>query len=94
MKSLGYKVVKPSHIFCDNKSVIVATCRTNMIIKKRSTALAFHITREAIAAGAVELQHVVVYYNWADFLTKAVNNCKFMPCTKGLMVPCVKAKNL
>jgi len=94
LRSMDYKVTKPSRVFCDNRSIVVAACGTNMMIKKRSTALAFHMTREAIAAGAVELQHIAGEYNWSDFLTKAVDNCKFMSCTKGLMVPCVKAKNL
>ena len=53
--SLEYKVTKSSRIFSDNKSVMIAACGTNIMIKKRSTALAFHQTREAIATGAIEL---------------------------------------
>ena len=87
-------MVKWSRILYDNKSVVISACRKNIIIKKRSTELAFHMMREAIAAGAVKLQHVAGNDNWADFLTKVVNNCKFMSCTKGLMVPSLKAKNL
>ena len=74
--------------------MVVAACGMNMMIKKRSTVLAFHQTREAITADAVELQHISSDYNWSDFLTKLVNNSKFMACTKGLIVPCMKGKNL
>ena len=77
---LGYKVVKLSSIFCDNKSMVVTICGTNMMIQKKSIALAFHITREVIATGAVELQHITSDENWADFLIKAVDNCKFILC--------------
>ena len=46
--------MKPSHIFCDNKSIVVAACGINMI-KKRSTVLVFYIMREVIAADVVKL---------------------------------------
>ena len=42
VRSLDYKVTNPSWIFYDNKSVVVAACSTNIIVKKRSTAMAFH----------------------------------------------------
>ena len=64
-----------------------------MIIKKRSTALAFHGTREAIAAGEVEIQHIPGHKNCSDFLAKTVNNVKFIACTKALIVPCSRSIN-
>jgi len=93
LRCFGYKVDNASRVFCDNKGVVLAACGMNMVIKKHSTALAFHKTREAIASGAIELQHVEGKFNWADFLTKAVDNIKFMACTRALMVPCHKAMN-
>ena len=38
--------------------MVFVACKTNMMIKKRSIVLAFHIMREAITAGAVELEHI------------------------------------
>lgn len=58
LRSMGYIVNRPSRIFYDNKGVVLAACGAYMLIKKRSTALAFHRTKEAIASGAVELQHI------------------------------------
>ena len=84
---------QPSCIFCDNKGVVLAVCSMNLVIKKRSIALAFHGTREAIASGAIELQHITSDKNWFDFLTKAVDNVKFIACTKALMVPCSRPMN-
>ena len=55
VRSLGYKVVKLSCIFYHNKSVVVVAYKTNIMIKKRSMALSFYMTMEAIVAGAVEL---------------------------------------
>ena len=55
VRFLGYKVDKPSRIFCDNKGVVVTACSINMMIKKRSIALAFHCVKEAIASGTVEI---------------------------------------
>ena len=94
VRCLSYRVTKPSCIFCNNKGVVLAACGMNMLIKKRSTALAFHRTRETIACGAIEIQHIDGASNWSDFLTKAVDNVKFMACTRALMFPCDKAKNL
>ena len=93
VRCFGCTVEEASRIFCDNKGVVLAGCGMNMLIKKRSAALAFHKTRESIAAGAIELQHIGGDKNWSDFLTKAVDNVKFMSCTKALMVPCAKAMN-
>ena len=73
-------------LFCDDKVLVLAVCCINMVIKKRSTALAFHGTREAIASGAIELQHIAGNKNWFDFLTKVVDNVKLMAYTETLMV--------
>ena len=91
VRTLGYEVEGPSRTFCNSKGVVTAACGVNMIIKKHSTALAFHRTCEAIATGTVELQHISGDSNWSDFLTKAAENFKFIYCAKGLMVPCVNA---
>ena len=56
-------------------------------------ALVFHKTREAITSVAIKQQHATGEVNWADFLTKAVDNIKFIACTWTLMVPCHKAMN-
>ena len=92
-RGLCYRVEQLSRIFCDNKGAVLAACGMNMVIKKRSTALAFHGTREAIASRAIELQHIAGDKNWSDFLAKAVDNIKFMACTKALMVPCSRPMN-
>ena len=73
--------------------MVLAGYGMSMLIKKRSAALAFHKTRESIAAGVIELKHIGRDKNWSDFLTKAVDNVKFMSSTKALMVPCSKAMN-
>ena len=49
----GYKIDHVSRIFCDNKGVILAACVTNMRIRKRSSDLELHKTREYIASGAI-----------------------------------------
>ena len=73
---------------------MVVTYSINIRIKKRSTVLAFHCEREAITLGAVEIQQISGDFNWVDLLTKVVNNCKFIACTKVLMVLYVKSKIL
>ena len=94
VRCIGYKANGPSRVFCDNKGIVLAACGVNILIKKRSTALAFHRTREAIASSVVKLQHISGDKNWSDFLTKAVNNQKFMDCARALMVSCSKVTNL
>ena len=55
VRLLGYRVDKLSQIFCDNKGAVTATHRINIMIKKYSTILAFHQTREAVTLEAMEI---------------------------------------
>ena len=64
----------------------MAMCGMNIVIKKRSTVLVFHRTREVNASGEIELQHITNNKNWSNFLTKAADNVKFMAYTKALDV--------
>ena len=83
---MEYKVDEMSRILCNNKRVILLVSSINIFIKKRSTALAFHMTIGAIIAGIAEIQHILDDRNWSDFLMKVVDNVKFMACTKTLIV--------
>ena len=52
---LGYKLNKLLRILFDNKEVVLLTWGINIVIKKRSIALAFHGTRKEIVAGTIKL---------------------------------------
>ena len=51
-------MVKPLHTCYNNRSMVITTCRRDMIFKKRSTILRFHTTKEAITTNTVKLQHI------------------------------------
>ena len=93
MCCLRCKVNGLSHILCNNEGVILAACGMNVLLKKWSATLAFHCTHKAIASGAIELQHIAGEHNWSDFLTKTVDNTKFMACTKAQLDPYSKSMN-
>jgi hypothetical protein len=57
-------------MFGDNGSVITNATVPHSPLKKRHHALAYHYTREIIASGAVDFQHMPGDVNPADILTK------------------------
>ena len=50
---LGVKVTKPTNILRDKRSIILNSTVPSSLLKKKHIAIAYHKTREAIAAGIV-----------------------------------------
>ena len=78
-------IISPEFSVTINEFLVA--CGISMIILKRSTTLSFHNTSKYIASCAIEFQNIYGKKNWSDFLTKAVDNSKFMNCTKSLIFP-------
>ena len=64
------KVIGPTIMFGDNKSVVDSSTIPHYRLHKRHTALSFHRIREAIAEGILELYHIEGSKNPADILSK------------------------
>ena len=70
LRYLGVPVKGAAMMFGDNESVINTASIPHSKLTKRWHALAYHKTREAIAAGIIHLYHVAGKKNPADILSK------------------------
>ena len=70
LRYLGVPVDGPSRLFGDNGSVVANASVPHSVLKKRHHALSYHFTREAIASGAMDFQHIPSGSNAADILSK------------------------
>ena len=70
LRMMGIPVNGPTNVFCDNESVFRNTTKPESVLKKKHNAIAYHRTREAIAAGIVRIAWEDGRFNIADVLTK------------------------
>ena len=77
LRCLGVKVKHASLICGDNKGVIQNCTIQDSLLKKKHVAIAYHMTREAAAAGMVHPIKTKSEHNFADILTKAVTGKVF-----------------
>ena len=66
---MGIKVEKTSQILGDNKAVIMNMQLPSSTLKKKHNSVAFHKSREAIAAGICQAGHINGNQNPSDVLT-------------------------
>ena len=77
LRCLGVKVKHASLICGDNKGVIQNCTIQDSLLKKKHVAIAYHMTREAAAAGMVHPIKTKSGNNFSDILTKAVTGKTF-----------------
>jgi len=70
LRYLGVPVHDRTYMFGDNESVVKSSSMPHSRLHKRHTALSYHLTREAIAAGLVRYYHIPGDINPADILSK------------------------
>jgi len=70
LRMMGIPVDGPTSVFCDNESVFKNATRPESVLKKKHNAIAYHRTREAIAAGIVQVAWEDGRFNISDVLTK------------------------
>jgi hypothetical protein len=70
MEFLGYKLLVPTIIFCDNKSAIELTRTLKQTHKSKHINMRINFIRECINAQLIEILFVVTDENTADALTK------------------------
>ena len=73
LRSLGIPVIERTKVFGDNLSVILSSTSDSAELKKKHTALSFHMVCEAVAVEIIALHHIPRYYNYANILMKAVD---------------------
>jgi len=70
LRYLGVEIKGSTKLFGDNGSVVTSASVPDSPLRKRHQALAYHYTREAIAAKAVDFRHLPGHLNPADILSK------------------------
>ena len=85
LRSLGVRVQTPTRILGDNRSVIIQSTVHSSLLKKKHVAIAYHLTREAAAAGTVHPLKTKSEWNYADLLTKALARKPFMNLVDGIL---------
>ena len=61
---------EPTHVFCDNESVVKNTTNVESTLNKKHSSVAYHHCRWSVAAGVITLAHIRTYDNIADCFTK------------------------
>ena len=70
LRMMGVPLDGPTNTFCDNESVFKNSTLPESTLKKKYNAIAYHCTREAIAAGLLRIAWEDGNTNLADLLTK------------------------
>jgi hypothetical protein len=61
---------EPTHVFCDNESVVKNTSNVESTLNKKHSSIAYHHCRWSVAAGVITLAHISTHDNIADCFTK------------------------
>jgi hypothetical protein len=77
LRCLGVKVTHPTYMFGDNLGVVQNATMKDSLLKKKHVAIAYHKVRESAAAGIVHPMKIHTSDNYADLLTKSLNQKTF-----------------
>ena len=85
LRYLGARMRDKSYMFGDNESVVKSSTVPHSRLNKRHNALAFHRTREAIAAKILGYYHIPGAANPADILSKHWGHQQVYPLLRPLL---------
>ena len=72
LRMMGIPVEGPTYIFGDNQSVLSNTSKPHSSLKKKSSSIAFHFTREGVAKDEWRTTYLNTSLNPADMFTKSL----------------------
>ena len=64
---------EPTHILCDNNSVVTNTSNMESSLNKKHSSIAYHFSRWNVAAGVCQIAWVPTGENIADAMTKRLS---------------------
>jgi hypothetical protein len=70
LRMFGIPIEGPTNVYCDNEAVTKNAIYPESTLKKKHNAIAYHRTREAVAAGTIRVTKEDGKTNLADVLTK------------------------
>jgi hypothetical protein len=62
----------PTHVFCDNESVVKNTTNVESTLNKKHSSIAYHHCHWSVAAGEIILMYISTHENLADCFTKKI----------------------
>ena len=86
LRSIGVPMTGPVDIFVDNKAVVQNSTMPGSALKKKNLSIAFHILREAQAAGICRFFHVAGDDNPSDIMTKSLPGPLYKKHVSTLMI--------
>ncbi len=72
LRMFGVPIDGPTNIFCDNGAVCSNTTRPESTLSKKHHSIAYHRSREAVAAGTARVSKEHTSTNLADLFTKTM----------------------
>jgi hypothetical protein len=72
LRMFGVPIEGPTNVFCDNEAVCKNTTRPESTLTKKHHSIAYHRSREAVAAGTVRVSKEDTLTNLADIFTKTM----------------------
>ena len=73
LRMFGIPIDGPCNVFCDNEAVSKSSMLAENTLKKKHLSIAFHQSREAVAAGVMLVFYEKTKSNHADLFTKVLN---------------------
>ena len=67
---------EPTHIMCDNESVVKNSTLVESTLNKKHNSIAYHYTRWNVAAGVVNISWITTLLNIADAFTKRLTQMR------------------
>jgi hypothetical protein len=72
LRMFGVPIDEPTNIFCDNGAVCANTTQPKLTLTKKHHSIAYHRSREAVAAEMVRVSKEHTTTNLADIFTKTM----------------------
>jgi hypothetical protein len=72
LRMFGVSLEGPTNVFCDNQAVCSNTTKPESTLTKKHHSIAYHRSREAVAAGTVRVSKEDTETNLADVFTKTM----------------------
>jgi hypothetical protein len=73
LRMFGIPIDGPANVFCDNEAVYKNTSRPESVLKKKHHSIAYHRSREAVAAGVIRVAKEDTKTNLSDLFTKLMS---------------------
>ena len=93
LRMFGVPLEGAANVFCDNEAVFKNSSIASSVLKRKHNSIAYHKTRECVAAGIISVFKEDGETNLADILTKSLGKVKRIFLRSRIMYDC-KVKSI